>query len=173
MHRDGQHRFIGWWDKEFIAFVLHAQGSRPFQEVPSELLLRIVFSSLSAFNKVRWVFQATSCLCTAKYTHSKEIRVSSGYSYLSFKGMGQTLHPDLFFCISAFIPEFSQHCSSAPALLRQSQHGLFIVPTVPAGFSRCSRSLNSCMFSKDVPFGECRLCLYFAHAKRLLHFCHL
>lgn len=34
MHRDGQQRFTGWWDKEFIALVLHAQGSQPFQEIP-------------------------------------------------------------------------------------------------------------------------------------------
>lgn len=128
----------------------------------------------SARNQRGKVLQATSCLCTSKYKHSKGIHVNSRYNYLSFKGVGQTLHPDLFFYISAFIPEVSQHCSSASALLRHSQHGLFIVPTVPAGFSGCSRSLNSnCVVSKDVPFGECRLCLYFAHAKHSPHFCHL
>lgn len=75
-----------------------------------------------------------SHLCTAKYTHSKGPHVNSGYSYLRFKGMGQTLHPDLFFYILAFILEVLQHWSSAPALLCQSRHGLFIVPTAPAVF---------------------------------------
>lgn len=167
MHRDGQQRFIGWWDEELVAFVLHPQGSRPFQKVPPACASAQDCLQLTVSTPQGKVLQATSCLCTAKYTHSKGIHWVVGVATLASKVWVRLCTQICFF---TSLPLSQRFCNTVPWL----QHGLFIVPIAPAGFSGCSRSLNSnCVVSKDVPFGECRLCLCFAHAEHFLHFCHL
>lgn len=144
---------------------MHRAASHFRRSLLPVLLLRIVFSSHSALNKVR--FSRPRPACALQDTHSKGIHWVVGIATLASKVWARLLIHTYFF---TSLPLSQRFCNTVPQL----QHGLFIVPTAPAGFSGCSRPLNSnCVVSKDVPFGECRLCFYFAHAEYLLHFCHL